>query len=228
MIKLLLPKNPLKNFAIIVRVCAFWLFFYYKIHNNLTFADIGNQLLQLLQWTMYGPVLFMSFYAVRTLILFPAGITTILGGVLFGPVRWCIYVFMGENVSASIAWWVWRYLRIGVDDVKGAMAKIKTYLQGNHFVSTLMLRLIPINFDMVNYACGIFWIKRRPYAIATAFGIIPGMVTYVLVWATFHGVNSLDFFKVKLNTNYLLISLVLYVASFAIAFFIKKRMKINE
>jgi len=68
-----------------------------------------------------------------------------------------------------------------MDDLQGSMAIIKKYLHGNHFVSTLMLRLIPINFDMVNYACGIFGVKRRPYAIATAFGIIPGMVTYVLV-----------------------------------------------
>ena len=228
MIKSLLPKNPLKLFAIIVRVCVFWLFVFYKYSNNLTFSDIGNWLLQLFQWTSYGPLLFMSFYTVRTLILFPAGITTILGWVLFGPIWWCIYAFIWENASASIARLVGRYLRIGMGDIKGVMAMIKQYLHGNHFVSTLMLRLIPINFDMVNYACGIFWVKRRSYAIATAFGIIPGMVTYILVGATFYGVQSLDFSNIKLNTNYLLISLVLYVCSFTIAFIIKKKMKIND
>jgi uncharacterized membrane protein YdjX (TVP38/TMEM64 family) len=91
-----------------------------------------------------------------------------------------------------------------------------------------MLRLIPINFDMVNYACGIFGVHWKPYAIATAFGIIPGMVTYVLVGATFYGLTSLDFANIKLNTQYLIISLVLYVTSFGLAFIVKKKMKIDE
>ncbi|MBP7007959.1 VTT domain-containing protein [Patescibacteria group bacterium] len=59
--------------------------------------------------------------------------------------------------------------------------QIQTYLQGNDFMATLTLRLIPINFDMINYVCGIYGVKRKPYALATAIGIIPGMITYVLI-----------------------------------------------
>jgi uncharacterized membrane protein YdjX (TVP38/TMEM64 family) len=229
MIKKYLPKNPLKVFAICVRSLLFWLFFIYKYTHHLTFSDIGNTLLGFFQGNMRWPVLFMSFYAVRTLILFPAGITTIMGGVLFGPIRGCVFVFLWENASASIGRIVGRYFgkNIMPDDHKGIMKLIHSYLKWNDFISTLMLRLIPINFDMVNYACGIFWVKRKPYAIATAFGIIPGMVTYVLVGATFYGLTSLDFANIKLNTQYLLISLILYVVSFGLAFIVKKRMKMD-
>lgn len=230
MIKSYLPKNPLKIFAIMVRVCSFWLFFLYSYKNNLSASDVGNQLLYLFQSTTYGPLLFMLFYAIRTLILFPAGITTILWWVLFGPLWWCVFVFFGENASASIARWVGRKLWLGIlpSEQNWVMSTIKKYLKGSGFMSTLMLRLIPINFDMVNYACGIFGVKWKPYALATAFGIIPGMVTYVLLGATFYGVRSLDFSSIKLNNEYLLISAVLYVVSFGMAFIVKRYMKYEE
>lgn len=221
-----IKKNPLKLFAIFIWLCWFWLFFYFKISNNLTFSDIGNQLLNLLQSTKYGPLLFMSFYAVRTLILFPAGIMTILGGILFGPIWWCIFVFFGENASASIARWVGKKLGISTNpgEQKWIMSQIQSYIRGNDFMSTLMLRLIPFDFDLVSYVCGIYKFKWTHYALWTALGIIPGMVTYVLFGATFYGVRSFDFSDVKLNHEYLLISAVLYVVSFAIAFILKKKL----
>lgn len=225
-----LRTHAFKIAAILFWSLLLWLFFIYQHNTGSSFAQLGSDMLGFFATNMRGPALFMSFYAFRTLILFPAGITTIMGGILFGPVWWCVYVYLGENISASIARAVWKYLGNSSlpGKTKGLMNSIKKYLKGNDFISTLMLRLIPVNFDMVNYACGIFGVKRKPYALATAFGIIPGMVTYVLVGATFHWVRSFDFSNIKLNNHYLLISWALYLISFALAFLVKKQMKDEE
>lgn len=221
-----LKKNAFKLWTIFFWwMLVLWFLYYQKI-TQMSFSDMGSWLLSFFQQNPRGPFLFMGFYAFRTLILFPAGITTIMWWVLFWPIG-CIYVFLWENVSASIAWFIGKYLWVSTTPVKqkGIVATIKKYLKGNHFLSVLMLRLIPINFDMVNYVCGILGIRWKPYAAATAFGIIPGMVTYTLIWATFYGVKSLDFNSISLNTNYLIISIILYVVSFGLAFLVKKYMK---
>lgn len=106
------------------------------------------------------------------------------------------------------------------------MHTIQHYLHGNDFLAVLTLRLIPINFDMINYVCGLLGVKRKPYASATALGIIPGMITYVLIGATFHDTlrrGHVDFDHIVINTNYLLLSGILYTISFTLAYLLKRK-----
>lgn len=223
-------KHALKIGALLLRGALLGTVVWIKQSYHRTTNEMGQALLHFFATSKQWAIIFMCFYAIRSLIFFPAGISTIIGWILFGPVRWSVYTYIGENMSASLSWCIWRYFRSGdthlVQQPSNKIVKqIQTYLQGNDFMATLTLRLIPINFDMINYVCGIYGVKRKPYALATAIGIIPGMITYVLIWATFHGSTSINFDQIHLNKQYLLLSVVLYAISFFGAALIKKYKK---
>ncbi|MEM7531986.1 MAG: VTT domain-containing protein [Chloroflexota bacterium] len=79
--------------------------------NGVTPLSIVNSLIGFLGNTPYGPALFISAYAVRPLILFPASLLTIAAGLLFGPVGGILYTVIGGNISALVAYSIGRRLR---------------------------------------------------------------------------------------------------------------------
>ena len=128
-----------------------------------------------------GPV-FALFYAAAVAFALPASILTLIGGAAFGLLRGVLWVTLGANLGASLAFWLARRLgrsaleglfgpRLGAfDRICGAVGS-----QG-----LLTLRLLPIApFSLLNFAAGLTTIPWRDYAVATAIGILPGTVIYV-------------------------------------------------
>lgn len=109
---------------------------------------------------------------------------TPLSAVLFGPVMGWIYTYIGENLSATVAFFAARYF--GRNFVKeNENSFIKKYdekLRCCGFETVLMLRLIPLfPFDFVNYASGLSAIRYRSYIGATLLGVIPGLTAYIFL-----------------------------------------------
>gem|GEM_PF-3342239 len=71
----------------------------------------------------------------------------------------------------------------------------------------VLIRLVPINFDLINFSLGIIGVKYVPYLIGTAIGIIPAMTAVVLAGASLQGNTTLNFDNFSLNTSYLLIAI---------------------
>lgn len=170
-------KNTLGSLWIIAILAAI----YYYITVGISIDDIRGYLSGLGLWSGLA---FVVAYTIRPLVFFPTSIMTPLAAVLFGPVMGWIYTYIGENLSATVAFFAARYF--GRNIVKeNENAFIRTYdekLRCHGFETVLMLRLIPLfPFDFVNYASGLSAISYRSYIGATLLGVIPGLTAYIFL-----------------------------------------------
>ncbi len=128
-------------------------------------------------------VIYIVIYALRPFLLFPATLLTVSSGLLFGPWLGILFTIIGENASANVAFYVARWF--GRDWVKNkcnmSMQKWEKRLEENGLVTVLILRLIMLPFDAVNYGCGLTAVRQRDYIIGTFIGILPALIAFVLL-----------------------------------------------
>lgn len=127
--------------------------------------------------------IYILIYALRPFLLFPATLLTVSSGLLFGPWLGILFTIIGENASANVAFGVARWF--GRDWVKEktevSLLKWEERLAENGLVTVLILRLILLPFDAVNYGCGLTAVRHRDYAIGTFIGILPALIAFVLL-----------------------------------------------
>jgi uncharacterized membrane protein YdjX (TVP38/TMEM64 family) len=169
----------------------------------------------IVKFGVLAPIIYIIVYTIRPLIFFPATLLTTLSGVLFGPFWGVIYTVIGENLSANVSFIVGRYFG---KDVMGKMTgKTKlTYLmeckfRDNGFTSVLIMRLIYIPFDLVGYLAGACDLRQIDFALATFVGIIPGIITFVLLGSAWTDPRNL------------IISGIFFVLGLIISKYLKKR-----
>lgn len=170
-------KNILGTIWVIVILSAV----YYYITVGVSVEDIQNYLNGLGLWS---GLVFIAAYTIRPLVFFPTSIMTPLSAVLFGPVLGWIYTYIGENLSASVAFFTARYFgRNFIQEHENSfIRKYDEKLKCCGFETVLMLRLVPLfPFDFVNYASGLSAIKYRSYIGATLLGVIPGLTAYIFL-----------------------------------------------
>jgi uncharacterized membrane protein YdjX (TVP38/TMEM64 family) len=80
----------------------------------------------------WGPLIYVTAYAFRSLILFPASILTITAGLLFGPWLGILLTMIGENISANISFVVGRYFTADL---------LKYLISKKHFVPRLTCKI---------------------------------------------------------------------------------------
>ncbi|NIQ98016.1 MAG: TVP38/TMEM64 family protein, partial [Desulfuromonadales bacterium] len=100
-------------------------------------------------------LIYIILYTVRPLILFPASLLTIAAGLVFGPWLGIVFTVIGENASANVAFGVGRWF--GRDFVRSRenalLRRWERQLRENGLVAVLVMRLIYLPFDAVNYGC---------------------------------------------------------------------------
>ena len=141
----------------------------------------------LTEFGLLTPFLFIILYAIRPLIFFPASIMTLTSVLVFGLLGGFIVSYIGDVCSACLAYYLGKYFgkELGITN-RISKTKIGTRLQGNAFLSVLILRLVPIfPFDVVNYASGILKIPFKSYITATLLGIFPGLMIYIFLGYSF-------------------------------------------
>lgn len=128
----------------------------------------------------WGPALYCAIFMFRALTLAPATPFVLAAGLIWGPWLGMFWALVGVNLSAWTAYAVARAL--GREWVSAHetpwMHKAEARLHAAPFFSSMILRLIFIPFDPVNYACGLAGIPFWPYAAGTAFGVLPGAATF--------------------------------------------------
>jgi uncharacterized membrane protein YdjX (TVP38/TMEM64 family) len=132
--------------------------------------------------------LYILIYTVRPLILMPATLLTMAAGLIFGPTLGIILTIVGENFSANFAFWIartlgrdWVALRTG-----GTIGRWEDRLRENGMITVLIMRLLFLPFDLVNFGCGLTSMRQRDYAIGTFIGILPGIIAFVLMGGAAH------------------------------------------
>jgi uncharacterized membrane protein YdjX (TVP38/TMEM64 family) len=147
---------------------------------------------------IWGPVVYLSVWALAPPLLLPGMPITLAGGVLFGPFWGVVYTSLGSTVGATLAFLVSRYLARDwvaskVDGTKIQSLDRKVAEQGWKVVA--FTRIIPIfPFFILNYAFGLTRVSLRAYVAATFFGMIPATTAFI-----YFSSNILDLFRGKVS-----------------------------
>jgi len=136
-------------------------------------------------WGSVGPLLYIGFYALASVLFVPGTPLTLVGGALFGPFFGTIYTVIGATFGACLAFLLARFASglvrpEKVGPIARRLAGYDKKIKENGFLTVLMLRLIPLfPFNGLNFGLGLTSVTFRSYFFATFFGIIPGTAAYV-------------------------------------------------
>lgn len=129
---------------------------------------------------IWGPALYCAIFILRALTLAPATPFVLAAGLIWGPWQGMFWALAGINMSAWAAYGVARVLgREWVSQHETPwMRNAEERLRARPFFSSMILRLVFIPFDPVNYACGLAGVPFGPYVAGTALGTLPGAATF--------------------------------------------------
>lgn len=148
--------------------------------SRLTPESIRNLIISFGWW---GPAIYIIMYTIRPLLLFPAIILTLAGGLAFGPWWGTLYVVIGGLLGACLCFGIARFLgREKMQKYLGDFPQIKSFdeqVVEHGFRAMLVMRIVPIfPYDPVSYLAGLSNMRFRDYVAATAIGMVPGAFAY--------------------------------------------------
>lgn len=135
---------------------------------------------------VWGPVVYIIFYLLRPLILFPASLLSASAGVVWG-LKGFMYLLIAAYISSVAEFLIARYFaRQAVEKlIKGKISSLDEKIAKHGFLTVLLVRLIPnVAWDIQNLALGITKVKFRDYFLATLIGIMPGSFALVYFGAS--------------------------------------------
>lgn len=170
--------------------------------------------------TIYGPLVYIIFYAFRPLIFFPATLLTFLSGLLFGVWGGFAYTMIGENMSASVAYLTGRFFGSHIPELRKSPITLDSE---KTFSSILFTRFAFFPFDIVNYLSGFLRLPWIPFALATLIGIIPGALVFIIAGASVQGIENFSLSGIRIDRMTILYSIILFIISISLARYLKKR-----
>lgn len=185
----------------------------YRWDSGLGTTDAVQKLVAALNDAWWSIPAFLFLSVARPFVLVPATLITIAAGLLYGPVLGVAVAAVGANASALVGHGVGSAF-IGEAERGGLIARWRGRVQRNSFEAVLLMRLVFLPYDLVNYAAGYLGIRRWAFLAATAIGSLPGTVSFVLLGASLTdlttGVGGID-------RAALVASIVLIIASLVLA-----------
>jgi len=199
----------------------------YQSSNGLSTTETAQRFIDTVGESWWGVFAYVLVYLARPIVLFPASILTIAGGILFGPVVGVLVVVVAANASAMIAYGVGRLLgrAPGADDETSddTMSFVRRWsirMRDNSFETVLIMRLLFLPYDLVNYVSGILRLRWLPFLLATALGSLPGTVSFVLLGAS---IDRVDEGLGGIDPAILVVSVVIFVVSLVLARLLRRR-----
>jgi uncharacterized membrane protein YdjX (TVP38/TMEM64 family) len=134
---------------------------------------------------LWGPVIYLLFWAIVPILLLPCLPLTLAGGVLFGPFWGVVYATIGSATGASLAFLVARYLArdwVAAKLSGTRLGRLDDQVARNGWKIVAFSRIIPVApYFLLNYAFGLTQISLLPYVIATLIAMLPWTIAFVLV-----------------------------------------------
>ncbi len=156
----------------------------------LYFLDVQELIQVALTWISdlgpWGPVFFILFYILATVLFLPGLIPTMAAGLLFGVLYGTLLVSISSISGATVAFLIGRYL--ARDWVAGKIRgnqkfeaiDVAVAQEGWKIVG--LTRLSPVfPFNLLNYAFGLTQVSLKDYFLASWVGMLPGTVMYVYI-----------------------------------------------
>lgn len=136
-------------------------------------------------------IAFVAAYTFAVAVSFPgASLLTILGGFLFGVAIGSILTTIGATLGATIIFMAAR-TSVGKTLRERAGPFAQRFAEGfeeSAFSYLLSLRLVPLfPFWLINVVPALFKVNVVTYMVATALGIVPGVVAYTLLGSGLNG-----------------------------------------
>lgn len=182
--------------------------------------EAAESLRRVLADAWWGPLLYIAVYVLRPIILFPASILTVLGGLAFGPVAGVVYTVAGSNLSTAATYGGVRYLA-GQRPLRPPFGRAALdRLAANPFETTLILRLVAAPFDAVPAAAGALGLRFWPFLAGSFLGTIAGTIAFVLFGAS---IESLDDGSPSVDPTLVAVSVALTVAGVVVARLLRRR-----
>ena len=219
-------KHTLPHITVITLwIISLVVFYQYQLAHHETTTDATLMLFDVITRSNIGPLLFIIAYTVRPLTFIPGTLMTILAGVFFGLSDGIFYTVIGANLSALFAYAIGRFFGgKNSGTTTSILGRFATACRTHPFTSVVIMRLLFLPYDGVNYGCGLLRIPFIPYALGTFIGTFLGIVTFVAIGASVsasefkaHGVNIH-----AINSSYLILSAIIFVVSLVIARLLKK------
>ena len=153
------------------------------------------------QFGDYAPIIFLLLASILPVFLFPPGIFSVIGGLLFGFTKGAILTIIAAIIYTNIMFLLSRYFaRNKIDNFLEKRLTLKQYnrifgLNDNKLATFLVIcRLIPIlPNSVVSYSYGLTRISFKHYFIANLIGLIPGRLIWLNFGSKLNNIWSLEF-----------------------------------
>ena len=191
-----------------------------KIHNTIKGEDMQNFIEQ---FGDYAPIIFLLLASILPIFLFPPGIFSVIGGLLFGFTKGAILTIIAAIIYTNIMFLISRYFaRNKIENFLKKRLTLKQFnrifgLNDNKLATFLIIcRLIPIlPNSVVSYSYGLTRISFKHYFIANLIGLIPGRLIWLNFGSKLNNIWSLEF----------LMAAILIIAFVAIGAIVAKNME---
>ena len=101
----------------------------------------------------FGWAIYIGFWVILPIFLFPAGILAIGGGAILGFWEALICAMIGVGINSAIMYFIARYFSGAFDTAK--FERVRNKFCKDEFSLIILLRLIPIvPYNVVNYMAG--------------------------------------------------------------------------
>ena len=175
------------------------------------------------QFGDYAPIIFLLLASILPILLFPPGIFSVIGGLLFGFTKGAILTIIAAIIYTNIMFLLSRYFaRNKFENFLEKRLTLKQFnrifgLKDNKLATFLIIcRLIPIlPNSIVSYSYGLTRISFKHYFIANLIGLIPGRLIWLNFGSKLNNIWSLEF----------LMAAVLIVAFIGIGAIVAKNME---
>ncbi|GAB4118127.1 MAG: hypothetical protein Fur005_25710 [Roseiflexaceae bacterium] len=211
-----------KLFVVLLWASLFLAYRWYTAQYQLGPLETMQHLIEFMQNSPYGPLIYILLYTIRPLLLFPASLITIAGGFVYGPIWGVLYSIIASNASASVAFVVGRFFGQNVfhDDATTLIQRYAQRLRAYSFETVLTMRLSFLPFDLIGYITGFLHIRWEPYVLATAIGSLPSIVAIVLFGAS---ITDFDGVVPTFNPWVLVVSFLLLCSCMVISRVLRRR-----
>lgn len=159
----------------------------------------------------FGWAIYIGFWVILPIFLFPAGILAIGGGAILGFWEALICAMIGVGINSAIMYFIARYFSGAFDTAK--FERIKNKFCKDEFSLIILLRLIPIvPYNVVNYMAGAFGFNFVKFIIAGVLGKLISAVLFINLGSNIANYKSYEFW----------LALTLVVVMGLVAFWVRK------
>ncbi|WP_455938557.1 TVP38/TMEM64 family protein [Gemella morbillorum] len=153
------------------------------------------------QFGDYAPIIFLLLASILPILLFPPGIFSVIGGLLFGFKLGAVLTIIAAIIYTNIMFLISRYFaRNKIENFLEKRLTLKQFnrifgLNDNKLATFLIIcRLIPIlPNSIVSYSYGPTRISFKHYFMANLIGLIPGRLIWLNFGSKLNNIWSLEF-----------------------------------